>query len=329
MSEKLLPEKLQKENKSEDKKAEDAETPLKKEEGENKDIQSTNNKKKAIYGNGDDKYKDSCSNVNEFEKDLEQINQSEEKSHPTNSCREKQSIIIKINFNHEDKTPKEPASNCNIILKEYMNNPELKENLNQKSTGIYDDDKNSLQPERKENIIVQPNNNFNKNKSRESNRILSRKHTIETSDIIHYFKVASKKDKNNIHITYKTNFIKNNKFLQDNFLLYFYEISYHNEQQNISCSEKKLIEKSLLSVKMKVLLEAGVGMDEYPIQKSTPNYDGNEGDYDIDNDIDKVSQNDIKICQNLDANYGLYKKECEKGMRTVNDFLSNSISSSF
>ena len=210
-----------------------------------------------------------------------------------------------------------------------MNNPELKENNNQKSTGISDDDKNSLQSEKKENIIVQPNNNFNKNKSRESNRILSRKHTIETSDIIHYFKVASKKDKNNIHITYKTNFIKNNKFLQDNFLLYFYEISYHNEQQNISCSKKKLIEKSLLSVKMKVLLEAGVGMDEYPIQKSTPNYDGNEGDYDIDNDIDKVSQNDIKICQNLDANYGLYKKECEKGMRTVNDFLSNSISSSF
>ena len=325
MSEKLLPEKLQKENKSEDKKAEDAETPLKKDEAEKKVIQSTNNKKSAIYGNGDDKYKDSPSNVNELEKALEQINQSEQKSHPTNSCREKQSIIIKINFNHEDKTPKEPASNCNIILKEYMNNPELKENLNQKSTGIYDDDKNSLQPERKENIIVQPNNNFNKNKSREFNRILPRMHTIESSDLIHYFNVVSKKDNNNTHITYKANFIKNKKFSQDNFLLYFYEISNHNEQQNISCSKKKLIEKSLLPVKMKDLLDAGVGMDEYPIQIPTPNYDGNEGD----NYIDNVSPNGIKNCQNLDANYGLYKKECKKEMGTVNDSLLNSISSSF
>ena len=325
MSEKLLPEKLQKENKSEDKKAEDAETPLKKDEGEKKVIQSTNNKKKAIYGNGDDKYKDSCSNVNEFENDLEQINQSEQKSHPTNSCREKQSIIIKINFNHEEKTPKEPASNCNLILKEYMNNPVLKKNQNQKSTGIDDDDKNSLQTEKKENNIVQLNNNFNKNKSRESNQFLSRKHTIEALDLTNYYNMNSKKDRNNAHIIDKTNFIKNNEFSHDNFLLDFYEISNHNEHQNISCSKKKLIEKSLLPVKMKDLLDAGVGMDEYPIQIPTPNYDGNEGD----NDIDKVSPNDIKNCQNLDANYGHYKKKCEKGMGTVNNSFLNSISSSF
>ena len=115
----------------------------------------------------------------------------------------------------------------------------------------------------------------------------------------------SKKERNNAHIIDKTNFIKNNKFSHDNFLLDFCEINEHNEQQNISCSKKKLTEESQLSVKMKDLLEAGVEMDEDPIQKSTPNYDGNEGDY----DIDKI---DIKNCQNLDANYGLYKKECKK-----------------
>ena len=290
MSEKLLSEKIQKKNNSANNKLSDAETPLKKEEGKKKNTQSINNKKEAIYGNPDDKYKDSSSNVNELQKDLEQINQSDQKSDPSNSCRKEQSIIIEIsreqnNENEESKnlfSPKEPESSFNII-EELLDNPQLKENINQKSTSILNDDKNSSQPKKKENIIAQKNNNFNKNKSRKSKKIqfLSKKHTIEAPD-----------------------------------------------QQNISCSKKNLVEESLspnlLSVEIH-LGEDSVGMDKYRNQISTPNNDDNEGD----NDIDKISQNGIKNCQNIDANYGLYKKECEKGMRTVNDFNLNSISSLF
>lgn len=288
MSEKLLSEKIQKKNNSADNKAADVETPLKNEEGKKKNIQSTNNKKEVIYGNPDDKYKDSSSNVNELQKELEQINQSDQKSDPSNSCRKEQSSIIEIkreqnNENEESKnlfSPKEPESSFNII-KELLDNPQLKENINQKSTSILNDDKNSSQPKKKENIIVQTNNNFNKNKSRKTKKIqfLCKKHTAP-------------------------------------------------DKQNISCSKKNLVEESLspnlLSVEMR-LREASVGMDKYRNQISTPNNDDNEGD----NDIDKISQNGIKNCQNIDANYGLYKKECEKGMRTVNDFNLNSISLSF
>ena len=344
MSEKLLSEKIQKKNNSADNKAADAETPLKKEEGKKKDIQSTNNKKEAIYGNRNDKYKDSSSSVNELQKELEQINQSDQKSDPSNSCRKVQTIIIgtnreQNNENEEAKnlinescpknqinkdsfqemTPKEPESNFNYI-KEFSSNLKFIENINQKSTDILNDDKNSLYPKKKENIIAQTNNNINKNKS----IFLTKKHTIEPKDK----NMNSKKDRNNTNIIDKTNFIKNNKFSHDNSFLDFCKINNHNEQQNISCSKKKLIKESpfpnLLSAEMG-LREAGVGMDDIPIQKSTPNYDDNEGD----NDIDKIIQNGIKNCQNIDANYGLYKKECEKEMKTVNDFNLNSISSSF
>ena len=332
MSEKLLPEEIQKKNNSADNKAADAETPLKKEEGKKKDIQSTNNKKKTIYGNPDDKYKDSSSNANQLQAPLEQIIQLEEKSHPSNSYGEEHNEqseekydIIKINQEQknengeseplyvkkypikqiykdivQEKAPKESNSNLEIINEEMSN--VLRANTNQESTAISKDDKNGLQLEKKENIIIQPNNNFNKNKSRKIIRILFRKHAIQASDPIDYFNMVSMKDKNNVHINYKINFIKNNKVWPDYFLLNFIEINNYNEQQNISCSKKNIF-----------------GMDEHP------NYDDNEGD----NDIDKISQNDIQNCQNINANYGLYKKECEKGMGTVNDFNLDSISSSF
>ena len=151
-------------------------------------------------------------------------------------------------------------------------------------------------------------------------RTLSRKNNIEPSNLIKDSIQASMKDKKNDHIVYNNiNNEKNNKFLRDNSLLDPCKNSNHDEQRNTPCSKKLSITESprgnLSSKEMEHLQEAGIVINE--TSNPNPNNDGIGGD----NDVNKVSDDGKTNCQNINANYGIYKKECAKDMKTEDNLL--------
>ena len=238
--------------------------------------------------------------------------------------------------NSEEAILKEAENDCDH-LNEEMKDREIEGNKNQKNTSAYEDEKYSVKTKihkhyfpikniPKENQIKIPSNFIAQKRLIEKiTPMSSSNHKMEPSDK-EYFNMASMKDKKNAYIVNNINPNKNNKFSPDNFLLDPCKYSNHDEQGNNPCSMKKSsIESScenLFSQEMEKAREADIEINRAPnlYQK----YDGNEGD----KDIDKVSKDGITNSQNVNANYGIYKKECAKDMKTEDNLHSNSISSS-
>ena len=215
--------------------------------------------------------------------------------------------------NPEEGMPKDPVSQF-VSLDKDMNDHEIGVNANLKSTSV-NDKKHNVQT--KKHIFPKKNHQrkkSNKNSHKKFMKMFSRKNNIEQSNLIKDSIKASMKGKKNADIVDNNVNKENNMFSHDNSHLDPCKNSNHDEQGNTPCSRIVLIKRSphgkLSSKEMEPLQEADIEFKF--ILNPKPKYDGIEGD----NDVNRVSIDGITNSQNINANYGIYKKECAKDMKT-------------
>ena len=213
------------------------------------------------------------------------------------------------NSNIKEKIIENLYSNKTSLIKDLETN-KLEENISQKNTSV--PEKNIVPPS--EQQIKNKKKNHNKIRIKLSNfkfeQKLSKKHIIEQFELIEHFLFINSRIKKNCRIIYKIN-CYNNRFSFGKFFLDFYRINIGKDQDNNSNSRENI---TLESFHGNISLEGDELRDieefnEIPINIHGLNKQDSEEE---DNNDERLIEKDIKIFHDINANFGIYRKEYKK-----------------